>query len=174
MGASFGLLVENPNRGYAVESSQYLVTAFAADGRVIDTEDGYITVLMPGETLGVGGDLGAGDETIVRVETHVLQGKYAEAERVPHFTSEGVAYRPGDWYDRVSGQIVNPFDADISDLRVSALVYDGDGVIVGGGFTYLDFVPANGRAAVEVSVHARGSVARSELYATLSSFSKFD
>lgn len=174
MGASFGLLVDNPNEGYALESSQYLVTAFAADGQVIDTEDGYIAVLMPGEVLGVGGSLTTGDEAIASIEAHVLPGDYIEAEGVPGFGAENVTYRPGGGYGKVSGQITNPYDSDVSDLRIAALVYNADDEIVGGGFTYLDFVPANGKTAVEVSVHPRGSVARSELYATLSSFSSFE
>jgi hypothetical protein len=175
MSASFGLLVENPGEKHAVESSQYLVTAFAADGRVIGTDDGYISVLLPGETLGIGGSLlGTDDVPIDRIEAHVLPGKYVESEPVPTFTGEGAAYRAGSWSDTVSGQILSAYNVDITNLQVYALVYNAEDEIVGGGFTFLDFSPAGGRAAVEVSVSARGTVARSELYATVSSLSQFD
>jgi hypothetical protein len=158
-----------------VESSQYLATVFAEDGRVIDTDDGYISVLLPGETLGVGGLLVSVDDTpIARIEAHLLPGKYVESEPVPVFTAKDVVYRAGDWSDTVSGQITSPYNVDISNLLVSALVYNVDGEIVGGGLTFLDFIPADGHAAVAVPVDARGAVDQSEIYATVSSLSIFD
>ncbi len=44
--------------------------------------------------------------------------------------------------------------------------------IIGGGFTFLDFVPAAGSAAVSVPVTTNGEPARVELYAALSALSQ--
>jgi len=57
---------------------------------------------------------------------------------------------------------------------VSAIAYDEAGEIIGGGFTYLDFVPANGKAAVEVSITSTGIPATTELYAIVSGLSDFE
>jgi hypothetical protein len=59
-------------------------------------------------------------------------------------------------------------------LRVSAIVYNEAGDIIGGGFTYLDFAPANDKTAVEVSITCIGTPAKIELYATVSSLSDFE
>ena len=55
--AGFGMLIENPNTGFAIENTRYHVTAFAADGSVLDVEEGYVEVILPGQTLGIGSDL---------------------------------------------------------------------------------------------------------------------
>ena len=57
--------------------------------------------------------------------------------------------------------IKSPYKKDASQLRVSALAFDGPGAIIGGGYTYLDFVPAEGQAAAEVSVVTSGQPAKS-------------
>ncbi len=44
--------------------------------------------------------------------------------------------------------------------------------IIGGGFTFLDFVPAAGSAAASVPVTTNGEPARVELYAALSALSQ--
>ncbi len=57
---------------------------------------------------------------------------------------------------------------DLKEIRVSAIAYDKAGNIIGAGSTYLDFVPAGGQAAVEVSVTTSAEPDRVELYPTLS------
>lgn len=165
-----GFLVENRNRANAVEKSQYHVTAFAQDGAVLATESGYIELLLPGQKLGVAGGLSlpATDVAVDHVVVQVKAGNLRPAEQQPTFTADKVAYLKGEMAAKVTGVIQNPYQQDVSQVRVSALVYDAFGAIVGGGFGYLDFVPAEGQAAAEVMVTTRGEPATAELYASLS------
>lgn len=168
----FGFIVENPLTDQALERSQYLAVAFADDGSVLDADSGYISLLLPSQRIGWGGDLYVPDETIVaRVEVQVYPGVATASEALPEFTGANATYQAGQFSDRVTGQIANPYDADVTDIRASAIVRDAAGTIVGGGFTFVDFVPAAGTAAVEVSVTAGGDVAVAELYAALSALS---
>jgi len=64
--------------------------------------------------------------------------------------------------------VKSPYQKDLENIRVAAVAYDEAGNIIGGGFTYLDFVPANGQAAVEVSITTSGVPATVELYPTIS------
>lgn len=170
----FGMLIENPNDAFAIEDSQYHITFFAEDGRVLGTEEGYVEVLLPNQTLGIGGSSYlVMDMNVARIDAQILAGDYVESEQLPYFTAENVTYQPDEWFPQATGQIVNPYNKDITDLRVSAILYDEQGEIVGGGFTYLDFVPANGKAAVELSVTSTGLPATTELYATVSALSEF-
>jgi hypothetical protein len=172
--AGYALLVENPNDNYAIESTQYHLTAYAADGTVLAAEEGYIDVILPGQTLGIGDTISIiGDATIDHVDAQILAGDYEPSDPIPTFTSENVSYQPGDFSSDTTGEIVSPYNKDITDIRVSAIAYDDAGNIVGGGFTYLDFIPANGKAAVEVSTACSGTPATVELYAYLSSLSDF-
>ena len=88
------------------------------------------------------------------------------------FTSLDATYRPGSYgFDNVTGFVVNPYDQDVSNLRVSAIVFNEAGDIIGGGFTFLDFASASTQTAVEVSVTVAGTPTRAELYPALSNLS---
>lgn len=54
----------------SVEGTQYHLTAYADDGRVLSTEEGFVEVILPKQMLGVGGDMFTPEEeTISRVDT---------------------------------------------------------------------------------------------------------
>jgi hypothetical protein len=170
----FGMILENPNSGFAVENSQYHVTAYAEDGSVLGTEEGYINVILPGQTLGVGGTTYLVNETqVAQVDVHFRDGEFVEAEEIPYFTADNVTFQPDAYFPKVLGKIVSPYDQDITDVRVSAITYNDAGEIIGGGFTFVDFVPANGEASAEVSVTVAGTPATTEMYATPSGLSEF-
>jgi hypothetical protein len=171
----FAMLMENPNAEFAIEGSQYHVTAYAEDGHVLATEEGYVNVLLPNQTLGVAGTIYLIEGTsVVRVDAQALAGDFVESDPLPYFTAENVTYHPDEYVPKVTGQIVSPYNKDVTELRVAAIPYSEAGEIIGGGFTYLDFVPANGKAAVEVSITSSGTPATTELYATVSGLSDFE
>lgn len=171
----FGMLIENPNDNFSVESSQYHLTAFAPDGHVLTTEEGYVDVVLPEQTVGVGGELWLDEGmTADHVEIQLKAGTFVESEPLPHFSAENVTYQGGGFSPKVTGQIISPYEQDITDLRVSAIPYNEAGDIIGGGFTFLDFVGANGDAAVEVTITSAGAPATCELYAVVSGLSEFE
>lgn len=171
----FGILIENPNGNFAIENSQYRVTAFSEDGHVLGTEEGYVGVLLPNQSLGVAGTTFLVEDTdVVRIDAQILAGDFVETDPLPHFTAENIVYHPDEYFPKVTGRIVNPYGKDVTDVRVSAILYNEAGEIIGGGFTYLDFIPANGKAAVEVSVTTSGTPTVTELYATVSGLSEIE
>jgi hypothetical protein len=89
----------------------------------------------------------------------------------PAFTSSNVAYKPDKYLPQASGVIKSAYPTDVKNLRVSVVIYDAAGNIIGGGFTFVDFIPANGQSAAQASVAVSGNVAKTEMYATLSSLS---
>jgi hypothetical protein len=171
----FGMLIENPNGNFAIENSQYHITAFGENGNVLATEEGYVKVFLPNQTLGVAGTTYLIEDTdVVRIDAQILAGDFVESSQLPYFSSENVTYHPDEYFPKVTGQIVNPYNKDITDLRVSTILYNEAEDIIGGGFTYLDFIPANGKSAVEVSVTSSGTPAATELFAAVSSLSEFE
>jgi hypothetical protein len=174
MQASFGMLVSNPNTNYSVEGNQYRVTAYDATGIVLAVEEGYINVLVPSQMLGVAGDLILPESSVIaRIETQLKEGRFEQTEALPSFTSESVTFMPSDFFDKVTGTIVSPYNKDITNVRVSAISYNAEGDIIGGGYTFIDFVPAGGRSAAEVSVTVPEQPTINELYATVSGLSDF-
>jgi hypothetical protein len=171
----YGFVLENPNPDFAIESTMYHLTAYAEDGHVLAVEEGYISLLLPGETLGIGGEMWlSSDTTVDRAEIQVLSGDYEESGPIPAFTSENAVYLPDDWSPQVTGQIVSPFGKDVTNLRVYAILYDADGEIIGGGSGYADFAPANGKVAVEVYVESAVEPAAVELYGSVSALSDIE
>jgi hypothetical protein len=174
-GLGFGLILENPNDNYSIRRSNYHVAAFAADGSVLGMDQGYIAMLFPGQTLGVGGDLFTkGDMPVDMVVAKIKAGDYVSSESVPFFTSDNVAFQEGSYKPQVTGLILSPYNTDIKDVRVSAILFDADGNIVGGGYTVLDYISGNGQAAVELFVSSSGTPARAELYAAVLFLTDFE
>jgi hypothetical protein len=169
-----GFVVENPNQNLALESSQYQIGAYDSAGRVLKTDSGYIERLEPGERVGIADDLYLPDGTIMaRLDVQLQMGEILpSAKRTPVMTAANVAYLPDRYFPKVTGTILNSEPRDQSFIRVSALLYDASGQIIGGGYTYVDFVPANGQAAAEVSVDVAGQPARAELWPARTSLSR--
>jgi len=168
----YGFLVENPNAAFSIEGTRYHITAYAEDGTVLTVDQGFVDLLLPKQTLGVGGSLYLNEgEIVAQVVVQLLPGDFAPSEVLPFFTAENITYQPGSFSDSVTGEIVSPYAKDITNVRVSAIAYSAAGEIIGGGFTYVDFAPANGKAAVETSLTVAGEPAMLELYAATSTFS---
>jgi len=171
----YGFLVENPNQNFLVESTMYHVTAYADDGSVQDVVEGYLNTLLPSQILGIGEDMYLDQGVIVsKMDIQIKQGNFTESKAIPSFTAENVTFLPDQYFSKVTGEIVSPYNKDVTNLRVNALAYNEAGEIIGSGYTYLDFVPANSRSAVSVSVTVAGVPAKVELYATISSLSDIE
>jgi hypothetical protein len=160
---------------YALESVPYRVTTYDAEGNILDVSSGYISVLLPKQTLAIAEttylpENAKASQVIVQI---AQRGNYEESEALPAFTSENTNFQAGSFSSKITGTIINPYAKDITNLRVYAIAYDAAGGIIGGGFTFIDFVPATGKAAADVSVTVAGTPASVELYATLSGLSEF-
>jgi hypothetical protein len=170
-----GMLIQNPNSSFSIESSMYNITIFGEDGSVLAVEEGTINTLLPNQMMGIGGQNYLGDDMVVgSVEFQLLTGQYVQAEPVPVFTAENVNYVPGDYSQKVTGVIVSPYNKDVSNVRVNAIAYNDAGEIIGGGYAYLEFIPANGKAAIDVNIAVAGVPAKVELYATVSALSDIE
>ena len=111
---------------------------------------------------------------IARMDIQIKAGSFEETDPIPYFAAQNVDYQVGTYSAQVAGEIVSPYAKDITNIRVSAIGYNEAVEIIGGGSTYLDFVSANGKAAVEVSITTSETPASTELYAAVSGLSDFD
>jgi len=168
-----GFIVENTGSS-ALESSQYQVTAYASDETVLTTNTNYIAAILPGQRLGIGTDLFESDKTpVARLDVQVKAGTTSTKNLPPAFTTDKATLKPDKTSPHVIGIVRSSYTKDIKNIRVSAILYDGTGRIIGAGFTFADFIPANGQSAVDMSVTYTGTPAKVELYAVLSSLSDY-
>jgi len=171
----FLFAVENPNKGYALESSEYQIEIYDATGSVLDTSSGYISLVLPEEKLFVAADFYLEEgQTADRIEVQIDSGSPEELELTEApFTVDQVEFLPDDWFPQISGVVNNKLNRDVSDMRITAVAFDSDGKIIGGGATYLNFLPPNGKSAVDVNITVNQTPAKVEIYPTISGLSVF-
>ena len=85
------------------------------------------------------------------------------------FSTDNVKFVADNYSPKVTGVVKNLSDQQLDNIRVSAIAYNDAGDIIGGGFTFVDFVPASAQAAAEVSITTSGTPAQVELYPTITS-----
>jgi len=176
-GTQFGyaFLLENPNDTLVVREIHYHVTAYNAMGEVLATDDGLLEVLLPGEKLGVGGNLPLDhEEPITQVEVAVLPGKYQLSAGSPPFRVVDAAYRDDETQPYATGRLVNSHPQSVTQLRLSAVAYNAAGDIIGGGYAPLESVPAQGEVRVEVPIVVSAVPAHMEMYATRTALTKME
>lgn len=68
----YAFIVENPNEGFAIENSRYQIALYDDADTIVGTNSGYIEVVLPGQTLGLG-DTSFLDEglTVARIDVQI-------------------------------------------------------------------------------------------------------
>ncbi len=72
----------------------------------------------------------------------------------------------------MTGTIKNSFSQTISNVELSIIAYDADGKIIGGGMTFVDFVPAEGQTGFEIAVDFAQTPSRIDAYPGFASITK--
>ena len=111
------------------------------------------------------------------MEVALSAGTATDAKGIPAMPSVDGTYQS----DRFGGgtvvaTITNPFDVDLKNLKVTAVTYGADGKINGGWFTYLNLLPASGRAVASISFLAApsGPPVKVVIYPSISSLTLLD
>ncbi|MEM8534903.1 MAG: hypothetical protein AAGF95_28950, partial [Chloroflexota bacterium] len=153
-----------------IGDSEYQVSVYDANDVVVGTDSGSVVTIGPGQQIGIAGSLFVNDETVevdrIDVQFRATDRMIFEEEFV--FTAENVNYMPDDISPSVSGVVSSSYEQDFGNLVVFAIAYDEADEIIGGGYNFLDFIPAQGQSAIDVSITAAGDPARVELYPLLS------
>ncbi len=165
----YAFIVENPDGDRAAEGGTYRLTAFDLRGGTLATSSGTVPVLLPGQKLGIGGLLTlAPGETVDRLNIEITAGELVNVEGQPTLGAEDVKYRADGDTPKVTGIISNPYREDIQEVTVSAIAYNAEGMIIGGGGIVVDTISASGQEAVEIPVTSSGPPERVEIYAAVS------
>jgi hypothetical protein len=168
LSVGYAFILENPNE-QAADSVQYQVAAYDAAGVVLKTTSGSLPLVWPRQRVGVAGSLYMDQgQQISRLDVQVKPTKFEKFDTPMPFTTEGVTYRPDRYSPKVVGVVKSAAVKDVKSIQVFAVAYNAQNVIIGGGMTFLNFVPAGGSAAVEVQVNLSAEPARVELYPVMS------
>jgi len=173
----YAFIVVNRNEREAAERTSYQVAFLDDTGRVVARDSGYITFLFPGETQGVAGNASVGEGVRpARIQVQVSSpSAWTELNVKSKLTAEVQSVAPQRFLGpKVSGVVNNPFTVELKQIRVSIVAYDAAGNIIGGEFTYVDFVPAGGQAPFEETLWQGAQPAKVEAYAAISGLTALD
>ena len=156
----FGFLIENPNPDLLIWDTSYEVSIFDAAGTVIGSTKGGVYTILPGQTLGVGGDLML-DEGLQAVSIGITlkDGQSETSEYRQPFEARNAWFREGEYSANVLSEVYNPYDVTYSSPISFAILFDAEGNIIGGGQSYINFLPTQDYGATIIPVTYAGEVA---------------
>ncbi|MBW6473241.1 MAG: hypothetical protein K0B14_08975 [Anaerolineaceae bacterium] len=135
-----------------VEDLEYIITVTDAAGITINTETGYIDFLAAGEQTGVASQMFL-DEGMVAENVDIEWTYYMDASGssdVP-FSFENSRYYFDPYWDRFTTVITNNSGSAFTNVRVDMLAFDAAGLVVGGGYTMLNFIPGNSKVGLSIN-----------------------
>lgn len=139
--ASFGLMLRNSSPNADAIDVYVLINFVMADGQAIGTKAETIEAIAAGTTFAYGGSLSfPGAAPVSRLEVVVKIGdRQRRAIHQPLVQSLGIVpgRRDALWVGEVNGEIVNDHATlNVSRTKLSTVVFDANGAIVGGGAGY--------------------------------------
>jgi hypothetical protein len=152
---SFGYTVQN--NGDQVATSVPITVAFLDDaGTVVGTADQNIGVLLPGQKMGLGDepyDVAANAATM-----QVTVGEPSSWESPDNYgeiTVEGISTNVDDYgAPTASFTATSTYGEQIDSPYAYAIYRNAAGDIVGGSYGFMNFLPANGSTAGEITSYS--------------------
>jgi hypothetical protein len=168
----------------AVLMSQYQISLFDVNDKLIQASTGILDYIPAEQTIALADILLTPRKTqyapeyngIAAIKIQIAGGVPSE-QGSEEITPKGklstldATYFESDYFPKVTGNIASEYDLDLFDIPVVAVLFDEEDIIVGGGFAYIPFIPANGHAPVEIGVIRSGKPDRVELLPRLSVYS---
>lgn len=171
---SYGVVIKNPNLNEYAEDVRVNITMLDAAGAVVNSESDSIALILPGQEVAIGANTGAAG--VAKLDVQVLGEDWSkQVGPVGTFTTEGVQTRPDQYFGyNTTGTIVSTFAKNLENVQATAIYRNAEGAIIGGQFTYVDFVPAGGRIGFEISQSEKlPGVAATNVYVALTTLALF-
>lgn len=162
---------ENPNSSLIFEDVEYTVYLYDTSGNEIDSDYSTVRWIFPDQTFGIVFNFYLDDENIT-VDSASVDWSYDSTTASnglynPFTVSNATFWQNGD-FPIVTGTVNNNETNTYTDIRTNIICYNSAGEIVGGGYTYIDFVPGSDFMGFATYVDAYESVASVEVFPTFS------
>lgn len=168
---TYGVIISNSGEQIATDV-RVQIGIEDASGTVVDSRDEFIAAILPNTSVALAGAnieaTGAKKMTV-----QALPGTYEDLEEESaNFDVSKVKTRAQEFGSlKTTAAVASPFTKDLKDLQAVAIYKDAKGKVVGGDFTFLNFIPAKGKATVSIESYAgfKKAPAKTEVYIALSS-----
>ena len=152
-------LVTNHSAREMADNVAIEIFAYGSTGQVVGTGSALISVIHPGQQVGIATTLSGVSAPPTRLAVRVASATWLP-DPTPKATIVGKnirlqqqgQYDPDDY--TASGDLVSTYDSTMTEVSVSAVCFDRAGKIVGGGGQYLQRLPGHSTAGLSVTVYA--------------------
>ena len=150
-----GMTIQN-NVDVPLSDSVAYITFYDDSDLVTATAVFTVDLLLPGDTTGISPWVTTppSDAITTSYDILVLPGDYEDDYEL---TDNPIVVNSkeitGDYDDYVTVNFTNTYSKSLSEVNVNVLIYDTEGYIIGGGYSwYYDPIPAGGSAEIEIWV----------------------
>lgn len=169
---SYAAVISNSGSEIAT-NVQIQVGLLDASGSVVDSEEHSLAAVLPGTEVAFSGS--AYDaEGVTKMDVKILPGQSEKPTGAAgNFTVAKVATKTVEYGGlKTTAVVTSPFTKDLKDVEAVAVYRDAKGKIIGGDFTYVNFIPAKGTANVSIdNLTWKKKPAKTEVYISISSLS---
>lgn len=141
MYVQYAFTLTNPNPATAGQFPRIRVTARDKDGKILGTNEDVLNEIGPGQTIAWTSQIDVTGKPrtldIDYVSTDWMVGDRSPSD-YPTWPSSNVSFADDGYAYKVTGEISNPYPETIDSARVTVLLRDRRGAIVGAGQTYPD------------------------------------
>jgi hypothetical protein len=161
-------LFENLDQNAGIEDIEYEIIVNDASGTTIQTETGYIDFLNASSQIGVASQMYLEEGQVAEaVDIEWIYYMDAVGSVTNPFTFENNHYYFDPYWDRFTAVMVNNESDAYTDVRVDVIAYDNAGIVIGGGFTYVDFIPGNDQVGISINGYVSDDPASFEFFPRL-------
>jgi len=164
-------MVENPSRDLLYEDVEFTIRLFDENENLIDEDYQSIQWFFPGQTIGLVTNYWLATEAEVMGGVEVewtYAGTSPVGDLLNPLTYEDAVYWGNGGYPLVTGRVVNTdTTTTFTDVRANIICFNDAGEVVGGGYTYVDFVQREAYMGFSTYVDTFGDVASVEVFPSL-------
>jgi len=134
-----------------IEDIEYTIIASDANGATLKTETGFLEFIPAGGRTGVASQMYL-EEGLVVENVDIEWTYYTDAigSAETPFSFENSRYYFDPYWDRFTAVMTNSSDTTYTNVRVDMIAYDSAGMVVGGGYTNVNFIPGNSQVGVSI------------------------
>jgi hypothetical protein len=174
---SWAVVLKNPNPADTsiADRVDVSVTLLDAGGGVVASAQDTVAAILPGQTVAVtGSDSAYGNPDLGLIKTMEVQigsPQWEDAgQTLGTFQISSIATRTGEFGQlTTTARVKSTFAKELKSTMAVAVYRNAAGKIVGGDFTFVDFIPAGGTASLSISgLSAIPGIDHADVYLSLS------
>ena len=134
----------------AADQVEVTLTLTDASGTVVNSAQENVAAIFPGQTVAVSNYAQASGAANMKVQALVTKTQ-SYSSNPPTLLTSGVNTTSDGFDQQTTGTVTSTASVQLQNVQAVAVYYNGGGQILGGGDTFVNFVPAGGNTSFQIS-----------------------